>query len=360
MGSLWTRQPGKGFYTAAFLATFPVRLIAFSLYYIPAALRPHSAWPYKRALGSYLFAILWDFWCTIEYRTNKTLKPGADGDRFITMEAGKPDLYRGVLKDYPPVQPTRIGGMFYPRPLDPKADSENLVVLHFHGGAYVLGGCRPIQGGYAPETLAKTFNGVALAPQYRLAWQPNSHFPAPLQDAVTAYSYLLSIGIRAENIVFSGDSAGGNLTIALLRYVEETSALPKPRAVCLWSPWVDLRQGSEGLRQSHHYVTEWIPTGLPDWGLRDYIPKDTSTSHPYISPCQNEFATKVPIFVQTCDQEVLYESNLEFVEGMRKKGAKIQCYVMKNFNHDAFALGPVLGATKEAEAAAAAAYNFVK
>ena len=56
--------------------------------------------------------------------------------------------------------------MWYPRPVNPNTDSEKLVVLHFHGGAYVLGGCRPTQGGHAPEILAKAFNGVALAPQY--------------------------------------------------------------------------------------------------------------------------------------------------------------------------------------------------
>ncbi|MCJ1333834.1 hypothetical protein MMC10_010540 [Thelotrema lepadinum] len=359
MARIWTSQPGKGLYTAAFLATLPVRIAAFSLYYIPRSFRPHLAWPYKRALGSYLFSILWSFWCTIEYRTNKSLEPGADGERFITIDSGKAELYRGILKDTK-VRPTKIGGMWYPRLLDSTADSNKLVVLHFHGGAYVLGGCRPLQGGYAPETLAKTFDGVALAPQYRLAWQENGHFPAPIQDAVSAYGYLLSLGIKHQNIVLSGDSAGGNIALALLRYLEDTSVLPKPRAVCLWSPWVDLRQGSDGLKQSPHHATEWIPAGLPDWGLRDYIPEGTPASHPYISPCQNEFATKVPIFVQTCDQEVLYESNLEFVEGMRKKDAKVECHVMKNFNHDAFALGPVLGATKEAEAAAAAAYNFVK
>lgn len=297
--------------------------------------------------------------CAVQYHPNQTLEPGSDGNRFISIEPGKPELYRGVLS-HEVVKPAKIGGMWYPRPLSPETDRDKLVVIHYHGGAFVLGGCRPSQGGFAPDVLAKTFNGVAFAPQYRLAWEPSSHFPAAIQDGLTAYNYILSLGIPAENVVLSGDSAGGNLATGVLRYLEENPVLPKPRAVCLFSPWVDLRQGCEGLKQSPHYLTEWIPMGLLDWGIRAYVPKDVPTSHPYVSPMGNGFATSVPVFVQTCDQEVLYESNLHFVEGMRDKGTKVECYVMRNANHDAFAAAQVLGAVEKAKAAAAAAYQFVR
>ena len=106
-------------------------------------------------------------------------------------------------------------------------------------------------------------------------------------------------------------------------------------------PWFDLKQGIEAQKQSPRYVTEWIPLGLGDWGRSANIPEGTSASYPYISPRENEFATGVPIFVQTCNQEVLNESNLAFAEGMQEKGVKVETYIMKNFNHDAFAVNIV-------------------
>ena len=57
------------------------------------------------------------------------------------------------------------------------------------------------------------------------------------------------MNIPASNIVTSGDSAGGNVAIALLRYISspEGNNLPSPLAALLWSPSVDYAK----LRNSH-------------------------------------------------------------------------------------------------------------
>lgn len=52
----------------------------------------------------------------------------------------------------------------------------------------------------------------AYCVNYRLA--PNHVYPAALDDALATYESLLDSGIKAENIVLVGDSAGGNLAIA--------------------------------------------------------------------------------------------------------------------------------------------------
>lgn len=54
---------------------------------------------------------------------------------------------------------------------------------------------------------------------YRLAGA-QSPFPAAVQDVLSCYSYVLDLGVPLENITVVGDSAGGNLAIALLRYLE--------------------------------------------------------------------------------------------------------------------------------------------
>jgi acetyl esterase/lipase len=58
---------------------------------------------------------------------------------------------------------------------------------------------------------------------------------------VTAYQYLLGLGIPATNINISGDLAGGHIVIALLRYFHDNEdVLPLPSVALLWNPWVDL------------------------------------------------------------------------------------------------------------------------
>ena len=65
---------------------------------------------------------------------------------------------------------------------------------------------------------AETGTPVFL-PDYRLA--PEHPFPAAIEDTVAGFRWLLDNGFPAENIVVSGDSAGGNLALQLIAHLEE-------------------------------------------------------------------------------------------------------------------------------------------
>ncbi len=86
------------------------------------------------------------------------------------------------------------------------------VLLQMHGGAYVLpmrNGHRFLGARQAMLTKAKE----AYYVDYRVA--PDNVYPAALEDAVTVYKGLLAKGIKPENIMLVGDSAGGNLAVEL-------------------------------------------------------------------------------------------------------------------------------------------------
>ena len=71
---------------------------------------------------------------------------------------------------------------------------------------------------------------------YRLA--PETRFPGPLHDAVSAYFRLVDdLHISPENIIIAGDSAGGGLSLALLLYLRDNE-YPMPGGAILMSPWV--------------------------------------------------------------------------------------------------------------------------
>lgn len=75
-----------------------------------------------------------------------------------------------------------------------------------------------------------------IALDYRLA--PETRFPGPLHDLVAAYFRLVDeLHIPPENIIISGDSAGGGLSLALLMYLRD-NAYPLPSGAILMSPWV--------------------------------------------------------------------------------------------------------------------------
>ena len=116
----------------------------------------------------------------------------------------------------------------------PGADNGR-VVLYVHGGGYVIGSLDSHR--HLASEIARDVGGRTLALNYRLA--PEHPFPAPIEDTLAGYRYLLAQGVKPENIAIAGDSAGGGLVVAALVAIRDAK-LPQP--TCGWciSPWVDM------------------------------------------------------------------------------------------------------------------------
>ena len=116
-----------------------------------------------------------------------------------------------------------------------KEEPAKYTIFYLHGGGYVA--CSPEN--YRPFTaeLARQSGARIFALDYRLA--PEHRFPAPVDDAVKAYRWLLAKGERPDNLVIGGDSAGGGLTIATLTALRDAGD-PLPAAAFCFSPWTDL------------------------------------------------------------------------------------------------------------------------
>ncbi|KAL8721437.1 MAG: hypothetical protein Q9225_001882 [Loekoesia sp. 1 TL-2023] len=337
------RQPGKAVWTTLFILSGPLRLIYLLLYFVPNRFRQHPQWTYRQAVGNALLKLWFSFASTVEYRTTKSLEPGTEKERFVVMDPKQPESCSGVASDKM-IKPISVDGMWYPRLYNPDVDGSRVIVLHFHGGAYVLGGVRPAESGWGADVLARATDGLVLFPQYRLSSQFKGRFPAALQDSITSYQYLLRLGVPSSRIVISGDSAGGNLALALLRYIGEESSLPRRKAVA-----------------SHrNQRTDYITPAFVNWGLRTYRPSFLEGNYPYLSPLNNCFATKVPIFMQHGTAEVLFDEQKTFCSQMKQiNGNKIERLEVPNAPHDTFLAGQVLGWEKEAEDAARKACDFL-
>src|SRR6266700_6959528 len=83
-------------------------------------------------------------------------------------------------------------------------------ILYLHGGAYRAGS--PSNYRHFTWRIAAATQAAVLIIDYRLA--PEHPFPAALDDAVSAYRWLLDRGVAPGGIVIAGDSAGGGLTVA--------------------------------------------------------------------------------------------------------------------------------------------------
>ncbi|KAF5003174.1 hypothetical protein FDECE_10242 [Fusarium decemcellulare] len=331
--------------------------------------RPSRQWSFNQAARMRVVKLLLLYWSLTKAGDRLNLRQGREKNRFEVVAPRSPKLYRGVLSDVL-IQPAQLGMTWTPaRP--PPAElvrPDMTVALHFHGGAFVIGNGRDEDTGYLARTLIRhTGCTHVCTPQYRLSSSKNGSFPAPLQDALTAYLSLIKTkGIPANQIILSGDSAGANIALGLLRYIHEygqQDEIPLPRAVTLWSPWVDVSGALEqDMTKSPNYKTDYLSKEFGRWGaltVSEFGKIDPSG--PYLSPLRHPFKVDVnlPMFVNAGGREVLYHDITDFCERYQKHGWTVHMDISEGCPHDILLLGPRIGFGAEAEKAAEHARDFL-
>ena len=117
--------------------------------------------------------------------------------------------------------------------IKPKKLSDTKKILFFHGGGFFVGNFK-IYKNYV-SFLAEVLGREIVFVEYKLS--PESKYPSQLEDAKKAYSFLLREE-KNPNIILAGDSAGGNLALALLLAIKRDKS-KKPKGILCISPWVD-------------------------------------------------------------------------------------------------------------------------
>ncbi|KAL8699726.1 MAG: hypothetical protein Q9201_005838 [Fulgogasparrea decipioides] len=347
--SLLPYQPIKALYLTVIYLSILLRLPLWLLLYLPRFLRQHPSYTYRQAIAIQVVKLLGHHWSVTRNNPSWTLLPGPEKDRWELIKPSAKDIYKGVLEDKE-IRPVEVGGTWYPKAYGPgDREKRKAVILHFHGGAYVVGDGRIQDLGYGAGLMTRYTNCWVLGLQYRISSNPSCRFPAALQDAVTAYQSLLDRGVPASEIVLSGDSAGGNLVIALLRYIEDTSGLlPKPRAALLWCPWVcpGSSVNPHPCSSNRNYKTDFLADAFVEWGIQDYCPSGVvDPNNPYVSPMKYPFKCEgVPIWVQFGSLEILADDVVRFAEGMRGiEGNEVALHEDEGAPHDIFLVGGLLG-----------------
>jgi len=185
-----------------------------------------------------------------------------------------------------------------------KPQKKERVVLYLHGGAYYVSSAASHRLITIP--LAKHLDARLFALDYRLA--PETRFPGPLHDAVSAYLRLTDdLNIPPANIIVAGDSAGGGLSLALLMYLRDND-FPLPSAAILMSPWVDLTMSCDSWDSNAQY--DIVPRPIPGDHLNPiacYLGEhmEKYLTHPYASPLFGDFKGLPPMLIQAGECEVL-------------------------------------------------------
>lgn len=323
---IWSRQPFKILYLIYFgLSVGFVFLPWFAFTSIFPSLRPRQSWTWKRSTLVKLYrhgarltfrtytSLSRDI--TKEVPHSKTVRA-----KFVWVDALPDELIRGQIRSTMKLQnlkSTRTCGFWYGERtggggVGQKATVGEKVVYHLHGGAYwigtahekdvtaavnmqVLRALNVIYDSRLPESQSKdeghtaAKNGIhpsnddtanhnsnrsgghckrSFSLDYRLCvpGKPEmGSFPAALIDALAGYRYLLNeCGFEAKNVIVAGDSAGGNLGLAMCRYIRDEKIAEMPGAMVLLSPWADASRSHSGPRQAPNQFSSVVRNGNCD------------------------------------------------------------------------------------------------
>jgi len=199
------------------------------------------------------------------------------------------------------------------------------VILWFHGGFYMIGSPQSHRLHVAKFVKGSGLN--ALVFDYRLA--PEHPFPAALDDALSAYGFLIASGFQPRDIVFAGDSAGGGLCLATLLVLRD-KGMALPAAAAVLSPWTDLQLTG----QSHQTNKQrcFSPEGCAE-SASAYYAGNHDKADPQISPLYGDLSGLPPLHISVGSHETLLDDAVRFARKAEKAGNDVTLIVGEGMCH---------------------------
>lgn len=276
-------------------------------------------------------------------RANQVVDPGTVEDMRARIES-----FTAPVPELAELEPVDAGGVPSEWVRAPGVRSDG-ALLYLHGGGYAIGSIN------THRELASRISAATDLPvlviDYRLA--PEHPHPAAVDDAVSAYRWLLAEGIAAERIAIAGDSAGGGLAVATLVALRNAGE-PLPACAVPISPWVDMEVTAESCTtraDADPMVTPAALKRMADWYMNG---QDLRT--PLASPIHADLSGLPPLLVQVGDAEVLLDDATRLVERAKAAGVDATCEVADDCIH----VWHVFGGVPESDEAVSRLGAFVK
>ena len=242
------------------------------------------------------------------------------------------------------VTPTTIAGVkcYIVEPKDMPAKNRNRLLVHVHGGGYVLG---PGLSASREAILLAGFGGFkVISVDYRMP--PDFPYPAALDDAMAVWKVAVTMA-DPKNMAIFGTSTGGGMTLAMVLRARDEH-LPLPAAIAPGTPWSDLTDTGDSYK-----TNEWVDNILVTWnGWLGDAAKLYAGRHdlkePYLSPIYGDFHGFPPAILTTGTRDLFLSNTVRTHRKLRRAGVEADLNVYEGQSHAEYYVNPDAPETKEA------------
>ncbi len=238
----------------------------------------------------------------------RKLKGQRDVARIRQLLTPKPSpLPRGVR-----LTPGEVGGIS-----GEWAESDDYsrgLLLYIHGGGFIA--CSSVTHRPIPAYFAKLGFRV-FTPDYRLA--PEHPFPAAIHDLIEVFLALESD--PPQPVCIAGDSAGGNLAVAVMLALRD-AARSVPKAAAIFSPWSDLACTGRSLVSNEAKCAMFYAADLPPCAAT-YL-NGASNQDPLASPLYANLTKLPPLLIHVAADELMLDDSTRLAENARMDGVQVQ------------------------------------
>jgi monoterpene epsilon-lactone hydrolase len=212
-------------------------------------------------------------------------------------------------------------------PAEPDPAKQELVYLNIHGGAYVLNAGLASLIEALPAAIHLQMEVISI--DYRMP--PDHPFPAALDDVVRAYQRLLD-DYSPEQIIVSGTSAGGGLSMAALQAIRD-KGLPLPAALLLGTPWADLSKTGDTLF-TNEGIDRVLVTydGLLEGAARLYA-DGRDLKHPQLSPLYGTFDDFPPTLLLSGTRDLFLSDTVRTHRALRDADVSADMMIYDGVSH---------------------------
>lgn len=251
------------------------------------------------------------------------------------------------------ITPVDVNGVSAEWVMAPGADPAHRL-LYIHGGAFMIGSAKSHR--YITSELSRTAGVAVLSINYRM--QPEFKTLDCHRDTRTAYNWIFQNGPEgkstATNVFVAGDSAGGNLSLAVVAWARDNQ-LPEASGVIALAPLTDSTLSSP----SWHTNIPSDPVLGPALGKLMRIPRrilalgsryttGAPVNDPYISPLLGELSNLPPTLLQVSRDEMLFSDSQRYANKAAANGGDVTLQVWPTMVHVFQAFGPELPEAAEA------------